>query len=55
MYAELLGRRGIHGDALKAVGAAWGEALAAGRPVVLEFRTDRGIAPIRPHIMAEQG
>ncbi|MEU7407481.1 hypothetical protein AB0B09_41010, partial [Streptomyces sp. NPDC044948] len=30
-------------------------ALAADRPVVLEFKVDAEIAPIPPHIMKEQG
>lgn len=54
-YAELLGLKGIVCDDPKKVGAAWDEALAAGRPVVLEFKVDAEIAPIPPHIMKEQG
>jgi pyruvate dehydrogenase (quinone) len=54
-YAELAGLKGIYCDKPKKVGEAWDEALASDRPVVLEFVTDPEIAPIPPHIMAEQG
>ncbi|MFE0930112.1 thiamine pyrophosphate-requiring protein [Streptomyces mutabilis] len=54
-YAELLGLKGIVCTDPKKVGSAWDEALAAGRPVVLEFKVDAEIAPIPPHIMKEQG
>ncbi|MEU6284502.1 thiamine pyrophosphate-requiring protein [Streptomyces sp. NPDC047028] len=54
-YAELLGLKGIYCDNPKKVGAAWEEALACDRPVVLEFKTDQEIAPIPPHIVASQG
>ena len=32
------------------VGAAWEEALAADRPVILEFYTDPNVPPLPPHI-----
>lgn len=54
-YAELLGLKGVYCDKPKKVGAAWDEALASDRPVVLEFKVDQEIAPIPPHIMTEQG
>ncbi|THA24851.1 thiamine pyrophosphate-requiring protein [Streptomyces sp. RKND-216] len=54
-YAELVGLRGIYCDDPKKVGEAWEEALASDRPVVLEFVVDPDIAPIPPHIKAEQG
>ncbi|MGW4024330.1 thiamine pyrophosphate-requiring protein [Streptomyces sp. NPDC005009] len=54
-YAELLGLKGIVCDKPKKVGAAWEEAPASDRPVVLEFKVDAEIAPIPPHIMKEQG
>jgi pyruvate dehydrogenase (quinone) len=54
-YAELIGLKGVHCEAPKKVGDAWDEALAADRPVVLEFKVDPEIAPIPPHIMLEQG
>ncbi|GGZ46117.1 thiamine pyrophosphate-requiring protein [Streptomyces bluensis] len=53
-YAELIGLKGVYCDKPKGVGAAWDEALASDRPVVLEFKVDPEIAPIPPHIMTEQ-
>jgi pyruvate dehydrogenase (quinone) len=53
-YAELLGLRGIYCDDPGKVGAAWDEALASDRPVVLEFKTDPEVPPLPPHIMKEQ-
>ena len=35
-------------------GAAWDEALAADRPVVLEVKTDPEVPPLPPHITLEQ-
>ena len=32
------------------MGAAWDEALAADRPVILEFYTDPNVPPLPPHI-----
>jgi pyruvate dehydrogenase (quinone) len=49
-YAELLGLRGIFVDAPERLGAAWDEALAADRPVILECRTDPNVPPLPPHI-----
>ncbi|WP_330342703.1 thiamine pyrophosphate-requiring protein [Streptomyces sp. NBC_00557] len=54
-YAEMLGLKGIYCEKPKKVGKAWDEALASDRPVVLEFKVDREIAPIPPHIMLAQG
>ena len=34
--------------------AAWEQALAADRPVLLEFRTDPNVPPLPPHIKLEQ-
>ncbi|MGP3985926.1 thiamine pyrophosphate-requiring protein [Streptomyces sp. 3N207] len=53
-YAELAGLRGIRCDEPKKVTSSWEEALAADRPVVLEFVVDNEIAPIPPHIMKDQ-
>jgi pyruvate dehydrogenase (quinone) len=53
-YAEMLGLRGIRVDDPDAVGAAWDEALAADRPVVLEAVTDPEVPPLPPHITIEQ-
>jgi pyruvate dehydrogenase (quinone) len=54
-YAQLLGLKGIVCDDPDKVGAAWDQALASDRPVVLEFKVDNEIAPIPPHIMKAQG
>ena len=53
-YAELLGLAGVFCDADDAVGDAWTEALSAGRPCLLEVKTDPEIPPLPPHIRAEQ-
>lgn len=49
-YAELLGLKGIFVDNPDDVGAAWDEALAADRPVILEAFTDPNVPPLPPHI-----
>ena len=49
-YAELLGLKGIFVDNPDRVGAAWDEALAADRPVILEAYTDPNVPPLPPHI-----
>jgi len=49
-YAELLGLKGIFVDDPDRVGAAWDEALAADRPVILEAYTDPNVPPLPPHI-----
>ena len=53
-YAELLGLKGIFVDHPDKVGAAWDEALASDRPVVLEAYTDPNVPPLPPHITLEQ-
>ena len=53
-YAELLGLKGIFVDDPEKVGAAWEEALAADRPVVLEAYTDANVPPLPPHITLDQ-
>ena len=53
-YAELIGLRGIRVDDPEHVGAAWDEALAADRPVVLEALTDPEVPPLPPHITFDQ-
>lgn len=53
-YAELIGLRGIRVDDPQQLGAAWDEALAADRPVVLEAITDPEVPPLPPHITIEQ-
>lgn len=53
-YGELLGFKGIRVDTPEVVGAAWDEAFAADRPVVLEAVTDPEVPPLPPHIRFEQ-
>ncbi len=49
-YAGLLGLKGIFVDDPEKLGAAWDEALAADRPVILECYTDPNVPPLPPHI-----
>jgi pyruvate dehydrogenase (quinone) len=49
-YAELIGLKGIFVDNPDRVAAAWEEALAADRPVILEAYTDPNVPPLPPHI-----
>jgi pyruvate dehydrogenase (quinone) len=53
-FAELIGLKGIYCDNPEEVATAWREALAADRPVVLEFRTDPEVPPLPSHITLEQ-
>ncbi len=53
-FAEMLGLTGIFVDDGDTLGAAWDRALAADRPVVLEVKTDRNVAPLPPHVTLEQ-
>jgi pyruvate dehydrogenase (quinone) len=53
-FAELIGLRGIYVDDPAKLGTAWDEALSAGRPVVLEVKTDPQVPPLPPHITLEQ-
>ena len=53
-FAELIGLKGIFVDNAEDLGAAWDEALAANRPVVLEVKTDREIAPLPPHVTLKE-
>jgi pyruvate dehydrogenase (quinone) len=53
-YGELVGLKGIFCDNGDSMRAAWEEALAADRPVVLEVKTDPEIPPLPPHIKVEQ-
>ncbi|MQA98140.1 MAG: thiamine pyrophosphate-requiring protein [Streptosporangiales bacterium] len=54
-YGRLAGLEGIRCDDPDGVGDAWDRALAADRPVLLEFTVDAQVPPLPPHIMAEQG
>ncbi|MGH8290880.1 MAG: thiamine pyrophosphate-requiring protein [Steroidobacteraceae bacterium] len=49
-YAQLLGLKGIFVNDPERLGAAWEEALAADRPVILECYTDPNVPPLPPHI-----
>lgn len=53
-FAELIGLRGIYVDDPEKMGAAWDEALASDRPVVLEVKTDPEVPPLPPHISLQQ-
>ena len=53
-FGELIGFKGIYVDDPENVGAAWEEALAVDRPVVLEFKTDPEVPPMPPHITFAQ-
>ena len=53
-FAELIGLKGIYVDNPDRVGPAWEEALAADRPVVIEFKTDPDVPPLPPHITLKQ-
>jgi len=53
-FGELIGLKGIYCDNPEEVATAWREALAADRPVVLEFRTDPEVPPLPSHITLEQ-
>jgi pyruvate dehydrogenase (quinone) len=53
-YARLLGLHGVRVDRPEDVGGAWDEALAAGRPALIEFVTDPEVPPLPPHIRFEQ-
>ena len=53
-FAELVGLKGIYVDDPNDLGAAWDEALSADRPVVLEVKTDREIAPLPPHVSLKE-
>jgi pyruvate dehydrogenase (quinone) len=53
-FASMLGLKGIYVDDPEDLEAAWRDALAADRPVVLEVKTDANVPPLPPHITAEQ-
>jgi len=53
-YARSLGLHGIKVEDPDDVGAAWDEALGAGRPVLYEAVTDPEVPPLPPHIKLEQ-
>ncbi|MGI9115447.1 MAG: thiamine pyrophosphate-requiring protein [Chthoniobacterales bacterium] len=49
-YAELLGLRGIFVDKPEKIAAAWDEAFASDRPVIVEAYTDPNVPTLPPHI-----
>jgi pyruvate dehydrogenase (quinone) len=49
-YAKLLGFEGIKVERPEDVGPAWDRALAADKPVLVEFRTDPQIVALPPHV-----
>lgn len=53
-YADMLGFKGIRVDRPEDIDAAWAEAFAADRPVLLEVVTDPNVPPLPPHISFEQ-
>src|SRR4029078_8412792 len=53
-FAEQIGLKGLFVDDPDELGAAWDQALAADRPVVLEVKTDPEIAPLPPHISLKE-
>ncbi|MGK6312304.1 thiamine pyrophosphate-requiring protein [Neorhizobium sp. DT-125] len=53
-FAELVGLKGLFVDKPEDLGAAWDEALAADRPVVLEVKTDPEVPPLPPHFTFKQ-
>ena len=53
-FAELIGLQGHLCRQSGSAGAAWEEALASDRPVVLEVKTDPEVPPLPPHITLEQ-
>jgi pyruvate dehydrogenase (quinone) len=53
-FARLIGLHGIRVERPEEVGPAWDEALAAGRPAVIDVLTDPEVPPLPPHIRLEQ-
>ncbi|MGI8681653.1 MAG: hypothetical protein ACR2JO_05900 [Mycobacteriales bacterium] len=53
-YADLIGLKGIQVDRSDEIEAAWGEAFAADRPVVIGAGTDPEEPPIRPYVTFAQ-
>ena len=53
-YAELLGMKGIRVDRPDDIGAAWDEAFASDRPILIEAIVDPSIPMLPPHITLDQ-
>ncbi|POF93858.1 thiamine pyrophosphate-requiring protein [Pseudomonas putida] len=50
LFAISIGLQGIYVDREEDVAAGWERALAADRPVLIEFKTDPNVPPLPPHI-----
>ncbi|TWI57630.1 pyruvate dehydrogenase (quinone) [Pseudomonas duriflava] len=53
-FAESIGLKGLFVDRGENVAAAWEEALASDRPVVITFKTSPDVAPLPPHFTLQQ-
>jgi pyruvate dehydrogenase (quinone) len=53
-FAELIGLKGFHVTDAESMAAVWEEALAAGRPAVIEVKADPSVPPLPPHITLAQ-
>jgi pyruvate dehydrogenase (quinone) len=53
-FARMVGLHAARVERPEDVGAAWDDALAAGRPALIEFVTDPEVPPLPPHIRFEQ-
>ena len=53
-FAASLGLQAIRVNKPDQIGPAWDQALAAGRPALLDVRTDPNVPPIPPHATFEQ-
>lgn len=54
LFAISIGLEGIYVEREEDVASAWERALAADRPVLIEFKTDPNVAPLPPHLKLEQ-
>ena len=53
-YARLVGLHGVRVERPEEIGGAWDQALAAGKPALIEFVTDPEVPPLPPHVRFEQ-
>ena len=53
-FAESIGLVGIYVDREDQIVAAWEQAFAADRPVLIEFKTDPNVPPLPPHLKIDQ-
>ncbi|QIG80233.1 thiamine pyrophosphate-requiring protein [Stakelama tenebrarum] len=53
-FAQMIGLEGIYVDDPEDLGSAWDRALSAGKPVLLEVKTDPEVPPLPPHITLDQ-